>query len=166
MKIVPINDFGELTAGFRNIRARIDGETGVLDLVSQKLIPTGSVESDEKHPAMKRLEENPSLVVEGPTLLRVEFNWLLAVAIDYDIDADLFGGLWHNWKEAPRLQGSRAVYPFVEFKESPWKAQLPEWRERDNPDVRHFRMVSAVVSFDVLGELTSGVWLNNPDLGT
>lgn len=165
MKIVPINDFGELTAGFRNIRARIDAETGVFDLVYEKLIPPGSVGSDETHPALKRLQENSSLVVEGPTLLRVEFSWLLGVAIDYDIDADLFGGLWQNWKEAPRLQGSSVFYPFVEIKESPWKAQLPEWRARDNPDVRHFRMVSAVVSFDVLGELASGVWLDNPSAG-
>lgn len=162
MKIVPIHNFGELAAGFWNIRANIDGDTGIFDLISEKLLPPGSVESDETHPVLKRLHDKSSLVVEGATLLRVEFSWLLAVAVDFDIDVDLFGDLWQNWQEmAPQMPGCAAFYPFVEIKESPWKARLPEWRARDNPDVRHFRMLSALVSFDVLGELASGAWLNN-----
>lgn len=162
MKIVPITQFGELTAGFRNIRTQLDGEEGVFDLVPEQLLPAGSVESGETLPELKRLLNSSSLVVEGATLLRLRFSWLLAIAADYDIDVDLFGGLGKTWRDAPRLPGSNASYPLVEVTDSPWKAQLPEWRARDNPDVRHIRMIGAIVSFDVLGELESGEWLENP----
>jgi hypothetical protein len=143
MKIVPITQFGELAAGFRNIRSQLDGEEGVFDLVVEKVVPS-------------------HLVVEGATLLRLRFSWLLAVAVDYDIDVDMFGGLGKTWLGAPRLPGGNTIYPLLEITDSTWKSQLPEWRARDNPDVRHIRMIGAIASFDVLGELESGEWLENP----
>jgi hypothetical protein len=143
MKIIPITQFGEFTDIFLNIRSHLYDEEGVFDLFVRKVLPS-------------------ALAVEEATLLRLRFSWLLGVAVDYDIDVDLFGGLGKTWEPAPRLPGRNEMYPLLEITDSPWKAQLPEWRARDNPDVRHIRMIGNITSFDVLGELESGEWIENP----
>lgn len=162
MALIPVKEFGELEAPLRNIRTRTDGDRGVFDLIPEALLEPGTFEIDESNPIIRRIFDKGRLIVEGPTFLRIEFGWLLAIAGGEDVDEDLFGGLHANWTEAPRLSGSRSYYPFLEITSSPWKAQLPEWKGCNNPDVRHFRMISATASFDVLGELSSGVWLPNP----
>ena len=86
---------------------------------------------------------------------------VLAIAADTDIDVDLFGGLHEGWSNAPRLQDSQSYYPLLEIENSPWKEQLPEWRHRDDPAIKHFRAISAECSFDILGEAPSGVWMPN-----
>lgn len=162
MNIVPVTDFGLLTDGFRNIRMQTDAESGIFDLVPERLLEPGSADNIEQDPTLHKIVKGARLIVEGPTMLRVRFDWLIAVAGGSDVDADIFGGLHAGWRETPKLRHKSVYYPFLEIQSSPWKAQLPEWRGRDNPDIRHFRMISGAVSFDVLGELGAGEWQDNP----
>ena len=159
-EIVRVDQFGLLTTGLRNIRCDIDGRAATFELVPEQLLPP-DVTTGGRDPIVSLLTQGASRVVEGRLALRLEFSHLVALAADNDVDVDLFGGLQTNWAASPRLEGSRTFYPLLEIRNSAWKAQLPEWRRRDDPDVRHIRMISAECSFDVLGELVSGVWVAN-----
>lgn len=160
-EIVRIDQFGLLTSALRNIRCSIDGKRGVFDLVPEKLLPPDTAPLTETNPTLRRLQAGASLVVEGPTMLRLEFHSLLGMAVDADIDVDLYGGLHDNWRNTPKIGDKNTFYPLLEIRNSLWKAQLPEWRRRDDPGVKHIRMISAECSFDLLGELVDGTWLTN-----
>jgi hypothetical protein len=160
-EIVGIEKFGVLTSGLRNIRCQIDGGSAVFDFIPEALLPPDPAQITETNSILRRLQAGASLVVEGPTMLRLEIHGLLGMAVDADIDVDLYGGLHNNWRDAPKLADKKTYYPLLEIRNSPWKAQLPDWRRRDDPEVRHFRMISAECSFDLLGELLSGSWIAN-----
>ncbi len=160
-EIVKVDQFGELTSALRNIRCNIDGRAGTFELVPERMLLADFDTGDERDPIVRRLIQGASRVVEGSLALRLEFSHVLAITADNDVDADLFGGLQADWGSNPRLPGSQSFYPLLEICNSGWKAQLPEWRRRDDPHVRHIRMISTECSFDVLGELVSGEWIAN-----
>ena len=163
-EVLKVEKFGTFNCGLRNIRCQIDGRSAVFHLIPERLSPpdpTDPAIARESDPTIRRMLVGASLVVEGDTALRLEFSHLMGIAVDTDIDVDLFGGLHHNSRDAPRLANKATYIPLLEIRKSAWKAQLPEWRRRDDPDIQHFRMISAECSFDVLGELSSGVWVDN-----
>ena len=161
-EIVRIDQFGVPTSGLRNIRCAIDGRRAVFDLVPERVLPPDPAKADHPDPMIRRLTEGASLVVEGPMALRLEFWRVLGLAADSDSDVDLFGGLQGDWSSNPRLNDSQTFfYPLLEIRSSPWKALLPEWRGRDDADIRHIRMISAECSYDVLGELGAGTWIDS-----
>lgn len=160
-EIVRIDQFGILTSGFRNIRCGIDNTRAVFDLIPEQLVAPASADLKHVPSFMRKHLDGARLVVEGQSALRLEFDCVLGVAVDTDTGVDLFGGLQANWVSAPRLEGSKSFYPLLEITNSPWKGQLPEWGRRDDPAIRHIRMISAECSFDVLGEFSSGAWMAN-----
>lgn len=162
MKIIRVTEFGDIPAPLRNIRASIDGKQGVFDLVPERVLEPGAVPIDEPNPIIRKLLVGARPVVEGFSALRIEFDYLYAVAVDADVDGNLFGGLRANWSDAPRFEeGKPSFFPLLEIIASPWKAQLPEWRGRDRPEVRHIRMISAECSYDILGEPSRAHWIEN-----
>ena len=162
MKIIRVTEFGDIPAPLRNIRAGIDGKQGVFDLVPERVLEPGAVPIDEPNPIIRKLLVGARPVVEGFSALRIVCDYLYAVAVDADVDVDLFGGLRANWSDAPRFEeGKPSFFPLLEIIASPWKAQLPEWRGRDRPEVRHIRMISAECSYDILGEPSRAHWIEN-----
>jgi len=159
-EVVKIDQFGTLRSGFRNIRCAIDGRRFVFELIPSVLLPPDTAQSENPDPLLRKLTRGASLVVEGSSALRLEFDDIHGMAVHADVDADLFGGIQSNWREAPYVVGS-VYYPLLEIMNSPWKAQLPDWRRRDDAAMRHIRMISDECSFDVLGELVSGTWIEN-----
>lgn len=162
--IEKIERYGLLKSGFRNIRSRIDGISAEFDLIPEVSVPVGDDDpgiAGLPHPLVANLMRGASRLIEGEAALRITFSYLMAVAVDTDIDVDLFGGLHERWSSAPKIDGSSSYYPLLEIRGSPWKAQLPDWRRRDDPLIRHIRMISAECSFDVLGDLSGGVWVSN-----
>jgi hypothetical protein len=160
-EIVRIDEFGLLAAGFRKIRCSIDGSRAVFELVPESDTEVTDGDLVDASPEERRWIAGARRVIEGPLALRIEVHHLIAIAGDADVDADIFGGLHCNWRDAPKLPNSNVFYPLLEITNSPWKIQLPEWRRRDDPDVRHVRMISAECSYDILGEFGTGVWVAN-----
>lgn len=166
MAIVKFEAFGKLTSPLRNIRCHIDAHEAVFELVPEALRPPGPdpVDVTGIPSPLVRVISSASLVLESERMLRIEIGELRGIAVDADVDIDLFGGLTGDGSEQPRLAGSTFFYPLIEIENSPWKAQLPDWRGRDDPDIRHLRMISATCSYDVLGEVLSGNWMPNSSM--
>jgi len=158
MNFRKMTEFGILETGFRNAQMNVDFDLLVLKLIPEtKLIGPSDLRREQNNTILKLLKSSQE-VVEAKTCLHLSFEYIKAVAFDSDLDADLFGGLKKQWMEAPKVEGRSFIYPLLEILDSPWKAQLPEWRGRDDPDIKHVRAITAECSFDILAELTSGDW--------
>jgi len=161
MKIVALTQFGTLDTPLRNVRFGVDGTSLFAELIMEQVIRKPRLVVNLEESATQNVLHSGYPVVQGNRLLRLEFENILAIAVDTDIDVDLFGGLHEAWSDAPRLQSTKAFYPFLEIVDSPWKQQLPEYRGKDDPDIRHFRIISAECSLDVLATTPSGAWQEN-----
>lgn len=93
--IEKIERYGLLKSGFRNIRSRIDGISAEFDLIPEVSVPVGDDDpgiAGLPHPLVANLMRGASRLIEGEAALRITFSYLMAVAVDTDIDVDLFGG--------------------------------------------------------------------------
>ena len=161
MKIVALTQFGTLDTPLRNVRFGVDGTSMFAELIVEQVIRKPRLVFNLGESTAQNVLHGGYPVVEGDRLLRLEFEYILAIAADTDIDVDLFGGLHEAWSDAPRLHSTKAFYPFLEIVDSPWKKQLPEHRGKDDPDIRHFRIISAECSVDLLATAPSGAWQEN-----
>lgn len=161
MRFRKIDNFGELNSPLRNIRFKVDGRALTADLIPEIVESESYDASDERDPILRRILSGGHLIVEGTQLLRLEFEYILAMAVDADTHSDMFGGLHSGWLSAPRLSKSRSFYPLLEIEDSKWKARLSEVVGPDNPNWRHLRMISGECSLDVLGEMPTGSWHPN-----
>lgn len=135
MTINAVTDFGVFDKPLRNIRMYLDGVSIRTQLIPQ-LVLNKNVDLEGRNEAERIILKDARPVVEGNTCLELNFELVLAIAVDTDIDVDLFGGLHEDWSDAPNLQNSHSYYPLLEITNSPWKAQLPDWRRRDDPTIR------------------------------
>jgi hypothetical protein len=159
--ILAMTQFGVLETPLRNIRFAVDGTALVARLIPERVTLETPKPGDFPE-ALHKYFENARLVVEGPEMLVLTFEHVVAVAVDTDVDVDLFGGLHAGWKEAPKLPDSKSYYPLLEIADSHWKSQLPDFRGRDEPWLHHFRAISAECSLDILGTFPTGAWEVNP----
>ncbi len=161
MKFEAIITFGVIETSLRNIRMSVDATQVVLELIPARILDQPGDPGDEPNEAIRRLIRGAKPIVEADEYLKLRFDHILAIAIDTDIDVDLFGGLHKDWSEAPRLYGEKSFYPLLEVKDSPWKSQLPDFRGRDDPHIRHLRAISMECSFDILGNFPEGEWISS-----
>ena len=160
-----MTEFGECSEPIRNIIFKIDGTELVLDLIPETILDEQSNHEDEPNLKIRELLRSSKPIVEAERFLRLEFEHILAVAVDTDIDVDLFGGLLNDWASAPRMPPKNTYYPLLEICDSPWKSQLPDHRGRDDPNIYHIKAISMECSFDILGLLPVGNWSNWSKMG-
>ncbi|MEL6568984.1 MAG: hypothetical protein AAFQ22_11235 [Pseudomonadota bacterium] len=156
-----INQFGEFERPLRNIRFSVDGLSLEMRLIPERVLQESHKPDEQDSDSVKRLTRGASEILEGDRCLRLRFPFFLAIAVDTDIDVDLFGGLHADWRSAPRIKGRSSFYPLLEIVGSNWKQKLPDFRGRESNNIRHIRAISAECSLDILGEIGAGVWENN-----
>ena len=158
MNFRKMTEFGILENGFRNAQMNVDFDTIVFKLISETKLIGPSDFRHENNQTISKLLKSSQEIIESKNCLQLNFDCVKAVAFDSDLGVDMFGGVHDGWMKAPKVAGKSFIYPLLEVLNSPWKAQLPEWRGRDDPDIKHIRAVTAECSFDILAELTSGDW--------
>lgn len=140
---------------------KLDGTSAIFELVPELIVSNNNFDPNcEEIVPIKKLLKTASAIIESNNFLKIEFDTVLGIAVDTDIDVDLYGGLQKGWDTAPKIAGSNSYYPFLEIENSPWKKQLPNFRGRDEPDIKHYRLISWECSFDVLAWEPSGKWIS------
>ena len=161
MTFKTVKDFGELKTPFRNILYRADGKSLEVDLIPECVQSEPARSEEEVDPVIRKITEGAKPVTEGNKLLRLSFEYILAIAADADTNMQLFGDLHSNWANTPRIPNSRWFYPILELTDSSWKKQTREEFGSDNSNWRHIRLISSECSIDVLGEMPTGQWRDN-----
>lgn len=163
MKIIRNVSIGVIDRPLRKIRMSFDEYAAVFDLIPERVVSNNNLDHNLKASPLKNVLKDANEIIEENVCLRVEFDTILGLAMDADIDVDLYGGLHDGWITAPKLKDSNSFYPFLEIVNSPWKKQLPDYHGRDNPEIKHYRLISAGGSFDILAWEPTGKWvsLNN-----
>lgn len=117
--------------GLFNIRMKLDGTNAVVDLL----------ESENR-----------------PNFMRLHFVDIVAICIQEEL-VDLVDDLkWLRGKR-PALPNCQA-YPFVHVINSRWRARVPDWLRGDDPDVKHYNIISVETCIDVIGRLKQIEWVN------
>lgn len=162
MKITRNKSFGVIDKPLRNIRMNYDGHSAIFDLIPELIVSNNNFNPSTEVPLpLKRVLKVANEIIEANTCLRIEFDTVLGLALDTDIDVDLYGELHKGWEAAPKLKGSNSYYPFLEIQNSPWKKQLPDYRGKDNPEIKHYRLISSGGSFDILAWEPTGKWISS-----
>jgi len=161
MKIIRNTSIGTFKTPLRNIRLKFDGYAATFDLIPGLVVSNNNFDPNLKNSALQDIFENSNEIIESSDYLKVEFDAVLGLALDADIDVDLYGGLHDGWATAPKFENSNAIYPFLEMLDSPWKKQLPDYKGRDNPEIKHYRLISSGGSFDVLAWEPAGKWITS-----
>jgi len=159
MKIIRNTSFGVFKTPLRNIQMKFDGYAATFDLVPGLVVSNNNFDPNLKNSALQNMFKNANEIIESSDYLKVEFDTVLGLALDADIDVDLYGGLHQGWEAAPKFKNSNAIYPFLEIVDSPWKKQLPDHRGRDNPEIKHYRLISSGGGFDILAWEPTGKWV-------
>lgn len=160
MEIIRNLSIGVIDKPLRNIRMSFDGHAAVFDLIPQLVVSNNNFDPNLKPSPLKNVLKDANEIIEANVCLRVEFDTILGLAMDADIDVDLYGGLYDGWETAPKFKDSNSFYPFLEILNSPWKKQLPDHRGRDNPEIKHYRLISSGGSFDILAWEPTGKWIS------
>lgn len=160
-----IEHFGTLKTPLRNIISLVDGEALTLDLIPEIIEADSNEHLDEPREGIRALLQTSRAIVEAKQFLRLEFDYILAMAIEADIDADMFGGLHDGWKDAPLLHSTKSYYPLLEICDSKWKTLQPDYQGGDDENIRHIRVISLECSFDILGSFPEGKWMDDGKLG-
>ena len=162
--LIPITRFGDLKP-LRNIRAQLTETTLVLDLIPELVSKTAYVPTTDDliTPASARLLTGSREVVEGNTMLRLQFDQIRSSAFS-DEFCDIHPvSLDTPQKDWPRIEGTQFTYPLVEVLNSSWHAGLPDYQNGGaNGGMHHFRAISAMNIVDIVGFEPSFEWLPNP----
>lgn len=159
-----VTEFGAFKEPLRNIQMFLDGRSAAFYLIPEAISHEPPDLSEIDNPDLRSVLADTEEIIESATCLRLEFDWIYAVAIDSDVGGDLFGGVQSNWQEAPLLTPKGSYYPCLEILNSEWARKIPEWQVHPVWEVRHFRFISTECSFDILGPGPSGTWIYNPNL--
>lgn len=157
---VPIDS---IESPLRNVRAVMDGTNMFLDLIPSKIIdhpptlPTAPLKNPDSV-VLDELLRNSRPIVEGAHFLRVHFEWIQAVSIQEEF-VELFEIFNTDNDKAPTLKGGRGWFPFLEVVNSKWRQKLPDYQGGDDPQLKHYKIVSMETHLDVMGVLESTEWL-------
>tara|TARA_R110002072_G_scaffold121521_1_gene255378 strand:+ start:739 stop:1260 length:522 start_codon:yes stop_codon:yes gene_type:complete len=155
----PVADFGEFSQPLRNIRAYLNDDCLVLDLVPRAKEPVRFPVDEDAPEYMKViLGDAPREIVESDRFLRLEFSavwgWMVHEEFAENVAFSLPLADW------PKVPGAKHGYPIVEVIGSPWRAQVPDYQRGDNPDLCHFSIRSMTTYMDVIGWRPEGRWLD------
>ncbi|MEM8935139.1 MAG: hypothetical protein AAGC77_01875 [Pseudomonadota bacterium] len=155
----PITDFGEIPE-LVNIRAFFDGTDAIVECIPAKTLEKPFVPdttAERKSETEKQIDSVLSgafPIVESPNMLRLNFTFLRGFCAHEEfVEHPFFND---------RLLGKRPDFsPLCEVAPSPWREFLPGYDGGDNPDVKHYRMLSMEIYVDILGVLEGGEWIKN-----
>lgn len=144
----------------RNIRIQLDGRTLIIDLIP-------SVELDEYvaevipggNPELNKILAGSKPIVESNRFLRAYFDGIMALFIQEEF-VEILDILAFDFNKKPRFENGQA-YPFLHVVNSRWKRCLPDYQGRDDPNLKHFKIVSMETCVDLLGYFEKVEWLDS-----
>lgn len=156
ISIEPVLQFGDFTSPLRNIRARLDEYSLVLDLVPSRTLPDSVKVDPGLSDALKLIIGGGHEIVEADSFLRLEFEqiwgWMTHEELSENVAIPLPVEEW------PQLPNRRGAFPFVKVIGSPWLAQVPD---HQSENMFHFRIWSMTTYMDIISGDPEGRWLPN-----
>lgn len=163
IRIEPVTNFGVLEKPLRNIRASLDEETLILDLIPQttRLVARSSHSdlSDTEQAIIFGNNDVARAIVESDKCLRVCFDpvWVWVVHGEFN-DSGFPKVDMSSW---PRIGELKAYYPFARVMNSPWLAKVPDYQLPTEGSFSHFRILSATTYMDIISNEPEGEWVGN-----
>jgi hypothetical protein len=163
VRIDPVTEFGVFDRPLRNIRASLDEERLILDLIPQttRLISRKS-QADMGDAVLTVIYGNDDVareIVESDTCLRVCFDPIWAWVVHGEFSDSGFPEVdMSGW---PRIGESKVHYPFARVTGSPWLAKVPDYELPADGNFVHFRILSATTYMDIISTEPEGEWVEN-----
>ena len=162
IRIEPVTDFGVLEKPLRNIRASLDQETLILDLILQttRLVARSHSDlGDDVQAVVFGDNDVAREIVESDTCLRVCFDPIWAWVVHGEFSDSGFPEI--DMSDWPRIGETKTAYPFARVMNSPWLAKVPDYDLPTEGGFTHFRILSATTYMDIISSEPEGEWVEN-----